>query len=233
MAEKTSFDDQSVQEAPRFKRFRGVKGKVQRIFFFTRDVFKDEVHYKDDYGYYRCLAPLACPACEGGNKASTRFGTHVLVYSTDDDGKIKSPFSYEVQAFIFGKGTFAAIRNVREEWGDEFFKKDIVVNCTDEKYQKLTVTPSPHACAWSLQPNAKDVVADMKTKQAEMDLSKVIAPVINEETMKKVISGQIVNRKTKNTGKPDSSTDFNFGASATGAPQGESSSKSLLDSLAG
>lgn len=112
MAQEVNFKDMAIETGPRINKFKfskDEKNNTKRIFFNPK-VWKDTTHFKDGYGYFKCLSSVTqpdgtvvtgrCPACETGVKVDTRYGMHVLVYSTDSSGMLKTPFGYDIQALI-------------------------------------------------------------------------------------------------------------------------------------
>jgi len=169
-------------------------------------VLKDRVHYKDGYGYMRCLQPENCPACAAGMTSNERFGTKVLEYYTNMDGDVSKPFGYTVKAFVFGNGkgngTYSILRSFYKSFGDKMYVRDFLVSCSNPKFQTLTFIPQDTCALKDLKvakPEAfEEVKADYQKKVSEMDILKVVAPAVTADIMQKVVNGEIVRRSTKN-----------------------------------
>jgi hypothetical protein len=211
MAQEISFGDMAIETGPRISKFKfskEEKNNTKRIFFNPK-VWKDVAHFRDSYGYFRCLASVTqpdgtvvagkCPACETGVKRDTRYGMHVLVYATDTQGNLKTPFSYEIMALIKSEKSFAQIYKLYQQYeAKDLFSHDFVINCLNVDFQQLSYNIDLK-CVWMLQPNKAEILADIKAKVAEFDLSKIIAPEITLETMQALVDGKIPNRfATKN-----------------------------------
>lgn len=208
MAMETNFGDDSSL-GPRFERFKFAEAeqtKKKRIVFIDKVLLRDQVHYKDGYGYMRCLQPDNCPACNAGMSSSTRYGTKVLEYYTDLDGNVSKPFGYTVKAFVFGngkgQGTFSVLNGIYKQLGDRMYARDFIVSCANPKFQQMTFLPLETCYLADIKrdrPNDfAEVKADYVQKMADMDILKVVAPVVTAEIMQKVVNGEIVRRSTKN-----------------------------------
>jgi hypothetical protein len=208
MAQETSFGDDSAV-GPRFERFKFAEDEInkkKRIVFIDKKVLKDRVHYKDGYGYMRCLQPEGCPACMNGMNGNDRFGTVVLEYYTDMDGNVSKPFGYSVKAFVFGNGkgngTYSLLHGFYKALGDKMYSRDFIVSCSNPKYQTLTFIPL-ETChlldmAKSNPEGFAEVKADYRQKMSDMDILRVIAPSVTADIMQQVVEGKIVRRSTKN-----------------------------------
>jgi hypothetical protein len=131
------------------KVFRPKTGKTYRIKFTSKDVMLRRRHYNPlTKKYYRCLEYQGyCPVCiAASNKvnkikgASDTFGANILVYEADDAGTIKQPLVADVHFWAFGSDKFTALRGIQNEWGD-ITGIDLTVTCTDEQFQKVTLSP--------------------------------------------------------------------------------------------
>lgn len=246
MAQEVNFDELKIETGPRINKFRFSKEEksVTKRIFFNPKVWKDVSHFKDGYGYFKCLLSSGkCPACESGIKQDTRYGMHVLTYMTDGSGNLKTPFSYDIQALIKSEKSFAKIYKLFQQYGQkDMFSHDFLVSCDNTDFQNLSFNIDLK-CVWMQQPNKVDILADIKAKVAEFDLSKIIAPDITLETMQSLVDGKIPNRyATKNqpagTGAPAQDTSMTFPpagstpmATAGAKPAATSSDLDLLESL--
>ncbi len=215
---ETTFEDSS-NIGPRFERFKFTadeQNKTKRIIFINRKLWKDAVHYQDDYGYFRCLTTsgVACPACAAGKSAQDRWGTHVLEYLTDLDGNVSTPFSYTVKAFVFGNGkgngTFSVLHNIRKQLGEKMFSQDFTVTCDNPKYQTLRFLPT-QSCSLIEVCNGDGAMLqkfkdDYNKKIADIDVTRVVAPYVEPNIAQQVVDGKIVRRNTKNVTAPPANT---------------------------
>lgn len=97
------------------------------------------------------------------------------------------------------KKVFAKIYKLYQQYEQkDLFSHDFVVTCDNVDFQNLNYNIDLK-CIWMQQPNKTEILADLKAKVAEFDLSKIIAPEITLETMQALVDGKIPNRfATKN-----------------------------------
>jgi hypothetical protein len=125
---------------------------------------------------------------------------YIIVYSTDQDGRLKSPLSYDFQAMINSDkpSQYGKIYELYNQYKDEMFKKDFMVSCDNVDFHQFSYNIVLD-CAWLAQPNKQAIKEDFKAKMAEFDLGKIIAPEISIETMQLLVDGKLPNRyATKN-----------------------------------
>jgi len=77
-----------------------------------------------------------CPLCEDGHKAQERFAVKVIHIARGKEmvGKFR--------LWQFGLDKYQQLSAIEEESDAPLNEMDLVVNCTDEKYQKLNIFPS-------------------------------------------------------------------------------------------
>ena len=77
-----------------------------------------------------------CPLCESGNRASERFAIKVLEVQRGQEkvGKYR--------LWTIGLERFQTLSGIVEESGKDIKELDLIVGCTDAKYQKLTIIPA-------------------------------------------------------------------------------------------
>jgi len=230
MSLETSFgDDKAV--GVRFERFKfsdDEQHRKKRIVFISKKVLKEAVHYQEGYGYMRCLASSGepCPACNKGMRPTDRFGTVVLEYYTDIDGVISKPFGYTVKAFVFGNGkgngTFSILHGIHKTIGDMMYQQDFVVSCLNPKFQTLSFLPTGDCglkkLAASNPTDFAEIKADYTKKVEEMDILRVIAPLVSAETMQKIVDGEITRNNAPKNGDSKPTTSTPSSATATSAP---------------
>jgi hypothetical protein len=202
MVQEVKWDDAMVEDGPRIPKFKFSKEEKnykKRIFFLPR-LLKDDVHTKEGYGVFKCLASSGrCPACEAGLRASPRFGLFVVVYATTPEGVLKTPFGYDVLVMVKSDkpSQYGRINDLHKQYGNEMFKHDFVVSAENTEYHMFNYNIDLD-CAWLKQPNKDAIKEDFKAKMAEFDanLGKIIAPEITEKTMELLMAGKIPNRYT-------------------------------------
>ncbi len=192
------FGDESLIQrvAPKFKYNTGEKSFKKRVLFITEKLVKETIHNIPDNGFLKCLAEDGpCPACEAGNYKKARYGTHILQYATDQNGSVLNPFSFQVLAFAFAKGTAEKLQTLHAGMGDQFSKLDVLVSCENTEFQQLSFMPmmDSKGSAFSQQPEALKIQMreDIKKQVAAIDLKDVISRVVTPEVMADMLSGKI------------------------------------------
>lgn len=167
--------------------FKPKAGKTYRIHFPSQDVLLRRRHFNPVVNqgsrYFRCLDYQGyCPICVAASnkvgegkmrikKASDTFGANILVYDTNDDGTLKEPHNAEVYFWAFGSDKFVALRGIIKEWGS-LTDVDLTVVCTDEQFQKVTITPGKK-CYYK-EEEALKKVCDKKIEEDSYPLDKFL-----------------------------------------------------------
>jgi hypothetical protein len=129
-------------------------GQSVRIAILEESPSQMRVHY--DKFYFYCL-PKGCPACRAGSRAVDRYLIWVYLYETDDKGAVRMPFTGSIKGWQFGRDKFAALTALFAEWGD-LRKLDLTLTCSDEKFQRMSISPA-RECVWLRDPEkAKEVI---------------------------------------------------------------------------
>lgn len=148
--EEIGFDDESV-EVIEAQFYKGKKGSKDRIAFplvvkgkeniLVPYTLKARVHYKDDFGTFLCRSTPESKeiCCKTLGDPSLRFGTIIVQYYTERDGKPKKPFGYDLKLWYFSDKRFDKLRSLNREF--PLAERDILVDCDNEDYQHLTFTP--------------------------------------------------------------------------------------------
>ena len=155
-------------------------------------------------GYYVCLgdnkklledgaAPEVCPLCRVAEPSrdgmvsfpKRRFATHVARYRTNNLGQIMLPMALYLQVWLFGDDKYNALTDRSTEHGD-LRKRDIVLTCTIEPYQKFDMDVSPKLNLVS-DLSAKAQYLEIK-KQHSKELERLLGRSITKENMEKMVS---------------------------------------------
>ncbi len=94
--------------------------------FTCSKVFDEE---KDDY-------TGDCPLCEEGQRAQERFAVKVIHVARGQEKVAK------FRLWQFGLDKYQQLSDIQDEADKPLSETDLVVKCTDEKYQKLNIIPS-------------------------------------------------------------------------------------------
>jgi hypothetical protein len=142
-----------------FERFKAKKDIKSRICVLTSKVIPLKTHYRQGVGSFVCFEGKCCEL-EGYPKL--RYCIPIVVYNTDNNGKPISK-DLKIQILSVGDESYQNLISINEEF--PITKHDIVVSCSDEKFQKLTFTPSPKEALWKKFPDAKKIVQEWTEKK--------------------------------------------------------------------
>lgn len=119
------------------EKFRGSTQKIDRISFITSKVIAIKTHFFDGIGNILCFGKKCC---EVGGIPSVRYLFPVVVYNTDVEGNIVSN-KITLKILSAGEELYKHIitinRAAKSMGGIDHI--DLLVTCTDDKYQKLTL----------------------------------------------------------------------------------------------
>jgi len=159
-AKEYGFDDDSVK-AYDFELYKGRKGQTDRIALLTTPIGA-RTHFSkiNNLGYFICnsvfklvIGPdqkkmeipenlaICCQKCDAPRK---RFIAPLIKYTTTPDGKPTSQLGFSLMAWKYTDDKFITLRALDSEF--PLNSHDILVTCTEEQYQRLTI----QACAQSL-----------------------------------------------------------------------------------
>lgn len=153
-SDEIGIDDQSVSTNA-FEKYKGVKGKIERIaVVFPKRIKRAQVHYQDGLGFFHSNDYTI----ERFGAPQTRFGTVIAQYRTDKFGKLEGTLteqSISLKYFIFGAKKFDLLRTANVEFPLD--KHDMLVTCSEEKFQQLSFQSCAQA-AYTLKPEIKKYV---------------------------------------------------------------------------
>jgi len=180
--EEIGFDDESVEvfEAEYYKGRKGytdrialpllVKGKNDQLVPFT---LKARVHYKEGMGTFICRSTPESQeiCCKTLGEPTLRFGTILVQYSTERDGKPKKPFGFDLKFWYFSDKKFDKLRSLHREFS--LAERDILIGCDNDEFQHLTFTP----CKESIMRAKEELKTAIITQAEKMknDLKKRLA----------------------------------------------------------
>ena len=78
----------------------------------------------------------SCPLCEEGQRAQERFAVKVIHIARGEEAVKK------FRLWQFGLDKYQQLSDIQDEANKPLNEVDLVVKCTDEKYQKLNIIPS-------------------------------------------------------------------------------------------
>lgn len=201
MVSQVSWDDQTIQSSQgqisrrEIIQFKGKAGHTQRILLIDTVAVMVKQHYhRPSRKYIRCIKDTNngyCPACDALGAPSQSFASNVIVYETTSDGQPvldnNGHPKFHVAMWKFGADKFCLLRDLRKEWGD-LRKHDLVISCSDEQFQRLTIVPSPTAL-W-LQDQAFQNIVVEAYKRDKYDLEKLMGKQLSASDISAILSGQ-------------------------------------------
>lgn len=190
--EEIGFDDETIT-GDRAPKYSGKKGYVDRIgFIFPKGnkVVKTHFHTK----HVICKGGLCC---EKMKPAEKRIGNIIIKYGTDKQGKVKSPFTYELQTWVFSEKKYAQLRTVNSEQSLE--DHDLLVTCTEEKYQNLNIT----ACKEVLWKKNDKLKAHILAEAEKLRAKIYLGAELNTDQMKELLGQETESPTGTDAGSAD------------------------------
>lgn len=126
-----------VSKVP-IERYKASASKVDRISFLTKRVIPIKYHFIEGVGSVMCFHGKCC---EIGGVPQVRYLFPIAVYQTDAEGNI-SGNKVELKILSAGEDLYKSITTINKgtaQYGG-IDHGDMLVTCTDEKYQKISLT---------------------------------------------------------------------------------------------
>ena len=111
-------------------KFRGVQGFIRRIAIpSTKKIYAVKTHYDPDIRSFYCFEGLCCDYSD----PMVRYLFPILVYDTDKEGNIISA-KFTIEFLALSESYYNSILLMHKSYPLDTV--DILVSCTDERYQK-------------------------------------------------------------------------------------------------
>lgn len=124
-------------------KYKASTAKVDRISFLTKKVIALKFHYIQDVGSIVCFGGKCC---EVGGTPQVRYLFPIAVYSTDSEGNISGK-KIELKILAAGEDLYKNIQTInngtKQNGGIDHV--DLLVTCTDDKFQKISLTYAGNA----------------------------------------------------------------------------------------
>lgn len=140
-----------VSKVP-IERYKASASKVDRIGFLTKKVMAVKYHYIQGVGSIVCFGGKCCDV---GGTPQVRYLFPIAVYTSDSDGNISGK-KVELKILSAGDDLYKSIMTINKgtaQYGG-IDHIDLLVTCTDDKYQKLSLTFAGPAVWRKYQPIA-------------------------------------------------------------------------------
>jgi len=139
-----------------YEKYKGKKGEVHRAAIVYTDpkamFVGSKIHFKDRF--FLCKKGKCCDVL---GPSKWRVGATLIKYSTDRQGVLKKPFTFELLPWIFSENTFLKLKTTNSEF--PLATHDIKISCTNEEYQHLDLTPCNES-VWTAKEELKTMVLE-------------------------------------------------------------------------
>jgi hypothetical protein len=126
-----------VSKVP-IEKYKASSAKVDRISFLTKKVIATKFHYIQDVGSIICFGGKCC---EVGGTPQVRYLFPIAVYQTDSEGNVSGK-KVELKILAAGEDLYKSIMTINngtKQYGG-IDHADLLVTCTDDKFQKISLT---------------------------------------------------------------------------------------------
>lgn len=183
-------------EISQFDRYKGSAGKTDRVAIVSMKLIRGLRYYYNKKAFRAPIdsALLALTKAKAG-EPEQRFAMVVFHYVTDDKGALvdEAKCQGRIKIWSISETRYTELSNLHAQWpildaGIGTPQHDVLLTCTEEKFQRMTMTPCPTAHwktkkAWYDQLKAKEALALVK---ARLSLGKVLT---KDELMEALGSG--------------------------------------------
>lgn len=151
--DEVSLNDKRV-EITTYDRYKGRKGITDRIAVISKNLIRAHTHYvqKGDRGStFRCLSTKDHQAvcCDTLGTPDQKFGLVLFHYLTDENGSLltEEKCAGKVKLWVISDTRYAELSQVHKEFPllaspFEDPQVDLLIKCTEDKFQKMTFTPT-------------------------------------------------------------------------------------------
>ena len=194
--EDVGFGDKNV-ETSQYRRYKGEAGRTDRIAFPIPNLKRAYVYWRNIGGQRQGFrqpapGPLRDLVEKEFGLPEQRFGLVILRYGTDQDGEIIEPTKCKGQFYfwILSEARYSELSDTASKWPllDKGFgepQHDLIVKCTETRYQRMQFTPAPEA-HWK-QKEAWYNAIHRKAMAAFQNLDKVIGRDLPEEELRQLL----------------------------------------------
>lgn len=165
------------------EKYKASANRVDRIAFIQSRIMGIKMHYIDNIGSIICYGGKCCDIA---GSPQVRYLFPILVYQTDDEGRVTGK-KVEIKVLSAGEDLYKVIMtNARaaEEFGG-IDHVDMFVTCTDEKFQKISLSLAG-AAAWRKAAPIMEFVAE-KWKNDGKYAYQAVARKMDEPTLLKLL----------------------------------------------
>jgi len=187
------FGDPQVQLTT-LDKYKGRKNCIDRLAFVGRNLMRGNSHFFNNKKF-RCLTesaerPGIC--CERLGGPSQQFVIPVFKYVTDPQGNIANPDKCQgqLQMWILSETKYKELSTLHKQWPllDDGFgarQHDLLINCTEEQYQKMSFVPANTAHWKSKESWHKTIV--QRAMNAKSRISDALGRKCSEQEVKELL----------------------------------------------
>jgi hypothetical protein len=165
------------------EKYKASTTKTDRIGFVSKQVIGVKSHYIEDNGSVLCFGKKCCEVL---GLPQVRYLFPIVIYSTDNEGTIVGK-KIEIKILTAGEDLYKSIitisRGLATQGGID--NADMLVTCTDDKFQKITLSPIGPA-AWKKSGTIVQMVNDRWAADAEYAYM-ALARKVDEATFLKLV----------------------------------------------
>lgn len=169
------------------EKYKASSMKTDRIGFITNKVIGIKFHYIEGAGSIICFGKKCC---EVGGMPQVRYLFPIVVYSTDSDGNVTGK-RVDLRILSAGEDLYKSIQTIARGAENQggIDKIDMMVTCTDDKYQKISLSYAGPA-AWRKSKSAVTYLND-RWMEDGANAYMAIARKVDEGSFKKLIGDDI------------------------------------------
>lgn len=177
--------------------FKGELGPQKRIFVAGfENLTMERVHYFEDLRQYvKCNSTYELQDDSKGGKKwvktrkslccevnapAARFATVVAVYDVDKKGNLRGK-DFDLQIWLFSGAKFGQLKTLNKEF--PFKDHDLLITCTDEDFQKLTIMPAKDSLIARDPEWAAEVTEALSDYPHTNELDKFLGKTVSEEDL--------------------------------------------------
>lgn len=146
------------------EKYKASTQKIDLISFITSKVMAIKMHYIEGTGGILCFGKKCC---EIKGMPSVRYLFPIIVYQTDNEGNLVGK-KLDLKILSAGEDLYKSIITINKATAamGGIDNVDLLVTCTDDKYQKITLNQAGPA-KWKKSASARQFVIDKWTADAE------------------------------------------------------------------
>lgn len=169
------------------EKYKASSLKIDRIGFITNKVIGIKFHYIEGAGSIICFGKKCC---EVGGMPQVRYLFPIVVYSTDNDGNVTGK-KVDLRILSAGEDLYKSIQTIARgaEQQGGIDKIDMMVTCTDDKYQKISLSYAGPA-AWRKSKAAVEYLTE-RWMEDGANAYMAVARKVDEDSFKKLIGEEI------------------------------------------